>query len=280
MSKVWFVTGATRGIGAAIVKRVLESGNRVVATGREVSRLKDQFPDVGDRLVALTLDVRRDEQAQHVVAQALRHFGRIDVLVNNAGYGELGVFESHTAEAAVRQFDTNVIGLFNVTRAVLPAMRIQRAGRIFNISSVAGLKGNSGATLYAASKFAVEGFSEALAAEVGQFGIRVTLIEPGFFRTDFLDPSSMRPGSLDIPDYAMTAAALRDRYESNNHRQIGDPTKLADLLQELIDHPNPPMRLPVGTDASKILEDKIASMQAEFTAWKSWSGRTDGDPAR
>jgi len=159
-------------------------------------------------------------------------------------------------------------------------MRAQRHGRIFNISSVAGIKGGPGATLYAASKFAVEGFSEALSTEVGQFGIKVTLIEPGFFRTDFLDGSSMRPAEKQIPDYAQTVTALNERYETNNHRQIGDPQKLAQVLMALVQHPEPPMRLPVGTDASKILFDKIESLRSEFDAWKEWSPRTDGDPTR
>jgi len=280
MANVWFITGATRGIGAAIAKEVLAAGDKVVATGRDIEKMRQTLHASQDQLLALTLDVTDIGQVERAVEAAKKQFGKIDVLVNNAGYGELGVFEAHTPEAATRQFDTNVLGLFNVTRAVLPSMRAQRHGRIFNISSVAGIKGGPGATLYAASKFAVEGFSEALSTEVGQFGIKVTLIEPGFFRTDFLDGSSMRPAEKQIPDYAQTVTALNERYETNNHRQIGDPQKLAQVLMALVQHPEPPMRLPVGTDASKILFDKIESLRSEFDAWKEWSPRTDGDPTR
>jgi NAD(P)-dependent dehydrogenase (short-subunit alcohol dehydrogenase family) len=280
MANVWFITGATRGIGAAIAKEVLAAGDKVVATGRDVGKMQQAFNAGHDQLLILSLDVTDNAQVENAVEVARKQFGKIDVLVNNAGYGELGVFEAHTPQAATRQFDTNVFGLFNVTRAVLPAMREQSKGRIFNISSVAGIKGGPGATLYAASKFAVEGFSEALAVEVEQFGINVTLIEPGFFRTDFLDGSSMRPAEKQIPDYAKTVAALQQRYETNNHRQIGDPEKLAQVLLALVKHPQPPMRLPVGTDASKILSDKIESLKSEFETWKDWSSRTDGDPAR
>jgi NAD(P)-dependent dehydrogenase (short-subunit alcohol dehydrogenase family) len=277
MAKTWFITGATRGMGAEFVKAALATGSNVVATGRDPKKIEALFPDASKQLLILPLDVADEHQAAAAVTAGAEHFGSIDVLVNNAGYGELGVFESHEAEGAARQFATNVFGLFNVTRAVLPFMRAQRFGRIFNLSSIAGIRGNAGATLYCASKFAVEGFSEALLAEVSQFNIKVTLIEPGYFRTDFLDTSSMRPADKKIADYVATTAALNERYTALNHQQVGDPAKLASLLVELAAHENPPVRLPVGSDASQILADRIDSLRGEFEQWKHWSGRTDGE---
>src|SRR4051794_9413226 len=179
MSKTWFVTGAARGIGASIVRAALAAGDRVVATGRDPEAIAASFGRA-EAVLALRLDVTGRQEVEAAVAAALERFGRIDVLVNNAGYGHFGMFEESTPEEAERQFATNVFGLFDLTRAVLPAMRRQRAGHVVNISSVAGIRGGPGGSLYCASKHAVEGFSESLAHEVSPFGIRITLVEPGF----------------------------------------------------------------------------------------------------
>ena len=275
--KTWFVTGASRGIGAAIVRAVLDAGDRVVATARNRDALVETFGPDDDRLLSIALDVTRPDAVNAAVDAALARFGRIDVLVNNAGYGQLALFEESTADDVRAQYDTNVFGLMHVTRAVLPAMRAQRSGRIFNISSVGGIVGGESGTLYCASKFAVEGFSESLAAEVRRFGIHVTVVEPGFFRTDFLEPTSVRHGSQPIADYAEAAAALKAFYDGRSRNQAGDPEKLGQALIRLADAPEPPVRWAAGTDAIGMVSAKLAGMQAELAAWRDLSVSTDGD---
>ncbi|MBN9024094.1 MAG: SDR family NAD(P)-dependent oxidoreductase [Rhizobiales bacterium] len=259
MNKTWFVTGSTRGIGAEIVKAALRQGDRVVATGRDPAAIRDAFADAGDRVLALALDVTDAAQITAAVEAAIQRFGRIDVLVNNAGYGHLGLFEETAAGDAERQFATNVFGLF-----------------IFNLSSVAGLRGGLGGSLYCASKFAVEGFSESLAQEVAPFGIHVTVVEPGFFRTDFLDETSVRFGSNAIADYAEVSAQIRNGYSERNHQQAGDPAKLADVIVDLAGREKPPFRYAAGTDAAAIFAAKIERLQGEYEATRPLSPTTDG----
>lgn len=275
--KTWFVTGASRGLGAAIVRAALDAGNRVVATARRREALTESFGTDSDSLLSVALDVTRPEAVRAAVDGALARFGRIDVLVNNAGYGHLSIFEESTAADVQAQFDTNVFGLMHVTRAVLPAMRAQRSGRILNVSSVGGIVGGESGTLYCTSKFAVEGFTESLAAEVRRFGIHATVVEPGFFRTDFLEPSSVRHGSQAIPDYAEAAAALKAFYDGRSHNQAGDPAKLGQALVAIANAPEPPVRWATGTDAIGMVQGKIDSLQAELTAWRDLSASTDGD---
>ncbi len=275
MSKVWFVTGATRGIGAEIVRAALAAGDRVVATGRDPAAILKTFGQ--DAVTALRLDVTDRQGVEAAVAEALARHGRIDVLVNNAGYGQIGVFETHSAEDAERQFATNVFGVFDVTRAVLPGMRKQRSGHIFNISSIAGIRGGPGGSLYCASKHALEGFSESLAHEVGPFGIRVTVVEPGFFRTDFLDSSSVRFGAKAIDDYAELSAKILSGYEARNHQQAGDPKKLAAMIVDFTALETPPFRFAAGSDAVDIVAAKIERLQTDLDAWRSLSVATDGD---
>lgn len=275
--RTWFVTGASRGLGAAIVRAVLDAGDRVVAAARNRDGLVQAFGPDSDSLLSVALDVTDPGAARAAVDAALARFGRIDVLVNNAGYGHLAVFEEATAQDAQAQYDTNVFGLMHVTRAILPAMRAQRSGRIFNISSVGGIVGGESGTLYCASKFAVEGFSESLAGEVARFGIQVTVVEPGFFRTDFLEPTSVRHGTHPIADYAEAAAALRAFYDARSRNQAGDPAKLGKALIALADAPAQPVRWAAGTDAVGMVEAKIASLKAELDAWRALSLSTDGD---
>ena len=267
----WFITGAARGIGAHTVQAALAAGHNVVATAR--SRLS--ITTTHAHLLALDLDVTVEAQAHAAVQAAVARFGRIDVLVNNAGYGQLGLFEESNAADAQTQFDTNVFGLFHVTRAVLPVMRQQRAGRVLNISSIAGMRGRTGTALYSASKFAVEGFSEALAQEVAAFGIFVTIVEPGAFRTDFLDCQSMRYGSQSIVDYAAQSAQVTEGFGARNHLQPGDPARLAAVLLQLAAHPAPPLRLAAGSDAVEIAGAKIEALRAEWLAWRELSVTTD-----
>ena len=276
MSKTWFVTGAARGIGAEIVKAALAAGERVVATGRDPAKVAQAFDASPERLLVTTLDVAIPGQAETAAAAAIARFGGIDVLVNNAGYGQLGAFEQQGPADAERQFATNVFGVFNVTRAVLPVMRKQRSGRIFNITSIGGLRGGPGASLYAASKFAIEGFSESLALEIAEFGIALTLVEPGFFRTDFLDPSSARYGDNRIADYDAFTKGLRDNYDARSHQQAGDPAKLAAILVDLATREKPPLRFVAGSDAVAMFEIKIASISAELAQWRALSVTTDG----
>jgi NAD(P)-dependent dehydrogenase (short-subunit alcohol dehydrogenase family) len=279
MSKIWFITGATRGLGLDIARAALASGDKVVATGRRKAVLDEAFAGFGEAVLTVELDVTREDQAVAAARAAIERFGRIDVLVNNAGYGNLGLFEETTDADARAQYETNVFGVYNVTRAVLPTMRGQRAGRIFNVSSIGGIIGGEACTLYSATKFAVEGFSESLAAEVATFGIKVTIVQPGFFRTDFLDASSVRFGAVRIEDYAQLSEGLQAFWDARNHNQAGDPAKLGAALAALAEHPEPPLRFAAGSDALAMIGDKIERLRLELEAWADLSVTTDRDDA-
>ena len=276
--KVWFVTGATRGLGRAIAEAALAAGERVVATGRDAMRVAGAVRGDGeaaDRLLVHPLDVTDPAQAEAAVAATVARFGRLDVLVNNAGYGQLGHFETVEPDAVARQFDTNVLGLLHVTRAALPVMRRQRSGHVFTLSSVGGVSGYAGASLYCASKFAVEGFSASLAEEMRPFGIRVTIVEPGFFRTDFLAAGSVAYGTRVVQDYADADAVLRTTYGDHDGRQAGDPAKLARALVQLAASAAPPLRWAAGRDAVRVSEDALAARRAELDRWRDLSESTD-----
>ncbi|MFN3836388.1 MAG: oxidoreductase [Brevundimonas sp.] len=275
--KTWLVTGAARGLGAGIARAALDAGDRVVVAGRNRDALVMAFGADSDTVLSLALDVTDAAAIAAGVEAAVARFGRIDVLVNNAGYGHLGIFEEIAAQDARTQFDTNVFGLFDMTRAVLPVMRAQRAGRVFNISSIGGLMGGESGSIYCASKFAVEGFTESVAAEVRPFGIHMTIVEPGFFRTDFLDASSIRYGDNPIADYAEASAAIRAFYDARSHNQAGDPIKLGQALVTLANADNPPVRWSAGTDAVGVVEMKATGLKAELDAWRDLSISTDGD---
>lgn len=276
MSKVWLITGASRGLGAHIAQAALNAGDRVVVTARREAALERSFNDQPERVLKVALDVTDQAQAHAAVDATLTRFGRLDVLVNNAGYGQLGPFETNSQAEVERQFQTNVLGVFNVCRAVLPLMRAQRSGHVFNLSSMGGLIGMGGAALYSASKFAVEGFSESLAQEVASFGIRVTLVEPGVFRTDFLDASSMAFGSEQISDYAAFVDKVKASCAAGNHRQNGDPAKLGLALVTLANIENPPLRYLAGSDAYSQVSAKLVRMQEEIARWRELSVSTDG----
>jgi NAD(P)-dependent dehydrogenase (short-subunit alcohol dehydrogenase family) len=218
LRKTWFVTGTTRGLGAEIVRAALEAGDCVVATGRDRHAVLAACGEESDRMLAVTLDVTDARQVHDAVATAIAHFGAIDVLVNNAGYGQMGFFEENTIDDARLQFETNFFGALRVIWAVLPLMRAARKGRIFNISSLAGIRGAATGSLYCGSKFALEGVSESLAQEIAPLGLSLTLVEPGLFRTDFLSDKSARFGNGTIPEYAETSSQLRDLID----KQAGD----------------------------------------------------------
>ena len=248
-TKVWFVTGAGSGIGAGVARAALKAGHRVVATGRSVEKLRGALSDVaGDDLLLQRLDVTSATNAQTAVDAAVKRFGRIDVLVNNAGYSLLGNFEEMTVEQMERQFAPNFWGVVHVMRAVLPVMRRQRAGHVINISSVAGVVGQGACSAYGATKFAVEGLSLSVAQEVEQFGINVTLVEPGFFRTDLLDPKSVEWSSGHVADYG-PAGSIAAAWAPYNGKQPNDPAKLGEALVKIADMKNPPKVFAAGSDA-------------------------------
>ncbi|GAA6129771.1 oxidoreductase [Halopseudomonas sabulinigri] len=277
MAQTWLITGAARGIGLHIVKAALAAGHNVIATARKPAAIVQALGSESEHLLTLPLDVTDYPQVEDAIHAAQARFGRIDVLVNNAGYGLLGPFEEHSREASQAQFATNVFGLFDVCRAVLPIMRQQRAGHIFNIASIAGVMGMPGASLYCASKFAVSGFSEALAQEVAGLGIKVTVVQPGAFQTDFLDPSSAQFGLNPIDDYQALSSQIKTSSEQNNHKQQGDPAKLAAALLQLANAPQAPSRFLAGADALKAARYRVKALQAEMDAWQELSVATAAD---
>jgi len=274
--RVWFITGASRGFGALIAQAALAAGDAVVATARDPATVTARLGS-HERLLAVRLDVTREDEAHAAVGQAVKRFGRIDILVNNAGYGLLGAVEEASAEETQRLFGTNVFGLLAVTRAVLPHMRRQRAGHIINLSSVGGYAGFPGWGVYGATKFAVEGISEALAGEVAPLGIHVTVVEPGFFRTDFLDDSSLSRTAREIDDYRETVGKTRAHAADVNHGQRGDPRKLAKAFITLVNAKTPPLRLPLGSDTVERIEAKNAHVTEELAAWRTLATSTDHD---
>src|SRR5438309_10509200 len=233
MSKIWFITGAGSGIGTGIAKAALRAGDRVVATGRNLEKVRTVYPDVAQENIAFVqLDVANEAQAKAAVDEATKRFGRIDVLVNNAGYSLLGNFEQMTTAEIQQQFATNFYGVAHVMQAALPVMRRQRSGHIINISSVAGVVGLKHCAAYAATKFAVEGLSLSVATEVERFGIKITVVEPGFFRTDLLAEQNVRWVGKTIDDYAAEGKP-QDMWSAYHGTQPGDTAKMGDALVKI-----------------------------------------------
>ncbi|KWK59909.1 oxidoreductase [Burkholderia ubonensis] len=272
--RVWFITGASRGIGALIAEAALADGNAVVAAGRRVPAIVERLGD-SVALLPVELDVTDEAQAKAAVQAAVEKFGRVDVLVNNAGFGLLGAVEESADKDVRRMYDTNVFGLLNVTRAVLPTMRANRSGHVINISSIGGYRAAAGFGVYSSTKFAVEGITEALHAELKPLGVHATVVEPGYFRTDFLDASSLVVAPDVIDDYDETSGAVRRKAMQLNRNQPGDPAKLAAAMIALVDAPNPPLRLPLGTDTLAAIAAKNAYVAQETETWKALSTSTD-----
>ena len=268
--KTWFITGASRGFGATIMEAVLASGDAVVATARVPSSIADH-----PRLLKLPLDVTNEGQARDAAVRGIEKFGRIDVLVNNAGYGLLGAVEEASAIEVEREFATNVFGLLNVTRAVLPYMRKRRSGHIINMSSVGGYASYPGWGVYCATKFAVEGISEALSIELGPLGIHATVVEPGYFRTDFLSAQSLSSTAVRIGDYVDTVGKMRTFVTAANHQQPGDPQRLAQAIVQLAAASKPPTRLALGSDTVARIAEKHRDVERELDLWRSVSLSTD-----
>jgi len=274
--KVWIITGAARGIGLEIARAVLASGDTVVATvrsGPEELRARLGSPN----LHVAILDVANEAQAREVAADIVAKLGRIDVLVNNAGYGLLSAVEEASDEEIKRNYETNVFGLLKVTRAVLPYMRTQRAGHVINFSSVGGLVGSAGWGLYGSTKFAVEGLTEALAKELAPLGVHATVVEPGYFRTNFLDGSSLTRTAHVIDDYVETVGRMREHATEVSYKQPGDPVKLAAAIVRLAASPAPPVHLPLGADTLAAYRAKTAAFERDIAEWHDVITGTDHD---
>jgi NAD(P)-dependent dehydrogenase (short-subunit alcohol dehydrogenase family) len=264
--RVWFITGTSTGFGRELALVALERGDKVVATARKPETLTDIVQQYPDQAVAVRLDVTKLTEIAAAVAQAVDTFGRIDVVVNNAGYGVFGTVEEISSEMAQQQFDTNFFGALQVTQAILPTLRHQRSGHVINISSVGGFIGFPGVGIYSASKFALEGISEALAQEVAPLGIKVTIVEPGAFRTAFV--GNIVGGEQVAADYQATGGQVINLIRSIDQQQPGDPRKAALAILQVVDSPQPPLRLPLGEDAVLNMEAKLRTVQAEVAAWR------------
>ncbi len=267
---VWLITGAGRGMGVPIVKAALAAGNAVVATGRNIDTVT-KAAGFADDLLVVKLDITSPEDAQAAVKAAVDRFGRIDVLVNNAGNFYAGFFEEITPQDFRAQVETNLFGPLNVTRAVLPIMRAQRSGLVVTISSTAGIRGGEFLTAYAASKFGVEGWMESLTPEVAPFGIRTMLVEPGFFRTELLTEESTNYAEPTIEDYAEKTRQTVTAWKGMSGLQGGDPAKLAKALVQLASQDEPPLRWAAGADAVEDLEQKAQRLLAQADAYRELS---------
>jgi NAD(P)-dependent dehydrogenase (short-subunit alcohol dehydrogenase family) len=268
--KVWFITGAGRGMGVDIAQAALAADHAVVATGRNTEAVADAVGEADDVLV-VELDITNLASAEAAVQAALERFGRIDVLVNNAGNFYAGFFEELTPEQIARQIATNLIGPMNVARAVLPVMREQRSGSVVSISSTAGIVGQEFCSAYAASKFGLEGWMESLRFEIEPFGIHTLIVEPGFFRTELLTNESTAYADLSIDDYAERTAQTRPAWEAMSGKQTNDPAKLAKALITVVDQERPPLRWVAGADAVAVVEQKANGLLAQVDAYRDLS---------
>lgn len=270
-NKIWFITGASRGMGVDIAKAALAAGHGVVATARNVDAITAALGE-HDNLLAVKLDITDPDSAADAVSAAVAHFGRVDVLVNNAGNFYAGYFENISPEQFRAQMETNFFGPLNVTRAVLPVMREQRSGQVVTVTSAAGLMGQEFCSAYAASKFALEGWMESLRYEVGPFGIATMIVEPGFFRTELLvEGSSTIWPALDVEDYAERTAQTIEAWKQMNGQQGGDPSKLADALVTLSDGAELPLRFVAGADVMDGAEQNLATIQSQIDAHRELS---------
>ncbi|HEY9625611.1 MAG TPA: oxidoreductase [Crinalium sp.] len=277
MQKVWFITGASRGFGLEIARAALAVGDQVIATVRsqpaQLAATLHNHPD----LHVVPMDVTQEDQVQAAVKRGIARFGRVDVLVNNAGFGMVGATEEFTDAEVRKQYDTNVFGLLNVTRAVLPYLRQQKMGHIINISSLFGYDAVPGWGLYGSTKFAVEGISKGLAVELAPLGISVTAVAPGLFSTDFLSTESYVAAKTIIDDYQETVGPIRVGADALHKNQPGDPKKFAQVILQLTTTENPPLHLPAGNDAVKFYRSSAAKLAQDIEAWLPVATSTDHD---
>ncbi len=272
--RVWLVTGASSGLGRAICKEVLERGHRLAATSRDVERLRPLLQIDPERVLALSLDVTDADAARRAVDEAVSHFGQLDVVVNNAGYGHVGAVEELSDEELRQQLAVNLLGVMNVTRAALPHMRRQRSGHLVQMSSLNGVEGLAGGATYAASKFAIEGWSESLAEEVAPFGIDVTIVEPGPHRTAFLHEGNVKVAA-EMPEYADSVGQARRMLRQMDGAQPGDPARAASAIMQAVEASEPPLRLPLGKMALDHIRARLRAQLEELEAWAAIGATTD-----
>ncbi|WP_421943800.1 SDR family oxidoreductase [Pedobacter sp.] len=277
--KVWFVTGASKGLGLTLVKKLLSKGYNVAATSRNLNDLSKAVGEF-ENFLPLSVDLMNEESVESAVSQTISKFGKLDVVVNNAGYGMLGALEELSDKEARENFDVNVFGSLNVIRKSLPQMRKQESGHIFNISSIGGFSGNfPGFGIYCATKFAVAGFTESLAAEVKSLGIKATVIEPGYFRTEFLTSGSLAVPANPIDAYKEVRDSQAAHQNDINNQQPGDPAKAADVIIAAADSDSAPLHLFLGPDAYHVANVKIADVQKDMEDWKALATATNFDEA-
>ncbi len=265
--KVWLITGSSTGFGRELAAEALEQGYRVVATARRAEVLQDLVEKFPETARAVKLDVTKPAEVRAAIAEAVKQFGRVDVLVNNAGYGLIGAIEEVTDAQFRHQFETNVFGAVDVMKAVLPQMRKQNSGHILNLSSVGGFVSFPSAGYYAASKFALEAFSESLAAEAAHHGIKVTIVEPGAFRTDF-NGRSLAVGENRLAELYPSTDGFLGWLQENDGKQPGDPRKAAQAMIKAVESENPPLRLPLGQDAIETIEAELDKVKNDIAPWR------------
>lgn len=275
--KVWFITGGNKGLGAAMVKEALANGYNVVASARKIDDAEKTL-GTHPNLLIVKLDIANQDQVQAAVKVTMEKFGRIDVLVNNAGYGLLGYFEEMSEESIRKQIETNVFGTMKITRAILPIMREQASGFVVTVSSTSGIKSVNGGAVYSASKFALEGWSEGMNIDMKPFGIRFMLIEPGAFRTDFANQNaSMQLPDLQLKAYEVQRKGLEEVFRVMNGTQAGDPSKLAKGMIKAVNSENPPVRLLISKQAIPAVDNYYKTRYAEFEKWQDVSADSDFD---
>ena len=275
--KVWFVTGASKGLGLTLVKKLLSRGYHVAATSRNINDLSSAVGEF-ESFLPISVDLMNESSVESAISQTISKFGSLDVVVNNAGYGMLGALEELSDQESRENFDVNVFGSLNVIRKALPQMRRQQSGHIFNISSIGGFSGNfPGFGIYCATKFAVAGFTESLAAEVKSLGIKATVVEPGYFRTEFLISGSFAIPKNPIDAYKEVRESQIAHQEQINNNQPGDPAKAADVMIAAAESENSPLHLFLGPDAYQVANSKIADVQQDMENWKALATSTNFD---
>ena len=273
--KVWFVTGASKGLGFELVKKLLSEGFRVAATSRTVASLAASFGETSENFLPLAMNITDNEDVKLSLAKTVEHFGNVDVIVNNAGYGQLGTLEELTDEEAKANFEVNVFGRLLVIRNAMPYLREQQSGNIFNISSIGGYAGNfPGWGIYCSTKFAVAGFTEALAEEAKPFGIHATVVYPGYFRTDFLTQDSAKTPAQSIEAYESARNSEQAHLNEINGNQPNDPVKAADALIALSKEQNPPVHFLLGIETQEFLNHKIDAITNDAKAWEHLTNST------
>ncbi len=274
-TKVWFITGASKGFGLSLVRQLLQQGHHVAATSRNLKELRRAVNNDSTEFLPLSVDLTTESSVSEAIQTTIGRFGRIDVVVNNAGDGQLGSLEELSDEEARANFEVNVFGSLNVIRHVMPHLRRQQSGHILNISSIAGFLGTfPGFGIYCATKFAMQGFSESLSVEAKAFGINVTVVSPGYFRTEFLTPGSLSVPQQPVAAYEEVRQSQAAHQNQINGNQPGDPDKLAATLIQLTNEPNPPLHLFLGQDAYDLAHQKIGAVQHDLEGWKTMSVST------